>query len=313
MNGQRLTDDVGMQTQTNAIGYDLSEFKKVDPALVSHRETRKIEANGVLRGMAILSDGRICLVGEAALVILGVDGVVQRKATLGGAGNCVTVGADGTLLVGFRDHVEVFSLELEKRATWGTLGDKAMVTSITAGSGKVFVADAGNRVVQEYTPDGTHVRSIGARDTKKGVLGFIVPSPYFDVAMSAKNELWVVNPGEHHVQKHSETGDVVTLWGFPSMVVDGFCGCCNPIHMAIFSDGWFVTAEKGIARVKVYDEAGKMVGVVAVPDSFADGTVIADLAVDEAGRVYVLDPKAGAVRIFDVKGAGTISHREGKE
>jgi hypothetical protein len=85
------------------------------------------------------------------------------------------------------------------------------------------------------------------------------------------------------------------------MGVEGFCGCCNPTHMAILPDGSFVTSEKGLPRVKIHAQSGELKAVVAAPDSFAEHTVGLDLAVDSAGRILVLDPVARAVRIFSEK------------
>lgn len=82
------------------------------------------------------------------------------------------------------------------------------------------------------------------------------------------------------------------------MEIEGFCGCCNPSHFAIREDGSFVTSEKGIPRIKVYDRLGRLASVVAGPDSFDEGTVGLDLALDSAQRVLVLDPARRAVRIF---------------
>jgi hypothetical protein len=82
------------------------------------------------------------------------------------------------------------------------------------------------------------------------------------------------------------------------MEIEGFCGCCNPSHFVILDDGSFVTSEKGIVRVKVYNRLGNVVSVVAGPDQFAEGTVGLDLAKDSSQRIYVLDPPKKAVRIF---------------
>ena len=90
-------------------------------------------------------------------------------------------------------------------------------------------------------------------------------------------------------------------WGEYGTEIDEFCGCCNPSHFAILEDGSFVTSEKGIPRVKVYDHQGQLVAVVAQPSQFRAGTVGLDLAVDAAGRIYVLDPAQKEVRVFAKK------------
>ena len=66
------------------------------------------------------------------------------------------------------------------------------------------------------------------------------------------------------------------------------------------SDGRFVTAEKGVVRVKLYSGAGKLQTVVAGPQHFRDTPV--DLAVDARGRVLVLDGRRKSVRVFEAKG-----------
>jgi hypothetical protein len=113
--------------------------------------------------------------------------------------------------------------------------------------------------------------------------------------------LWLTNPGRRRVENHTYDGMYRFAWGKASMRIEGFCGCCNPTHLAIDADGRFFTSEKGLPRVKRYDPQGDFECVVAPPKAFADGTTGLDLAVDRAGRVLVLDPHRRAVRIFEPK------------
>ena len=83
------------------------------------------------------------------------------------------------------------------------------------------------------------------------------------------------------------------------MQLDGFSGCCNPSHIAMLSDGSFVTSEKGIERVKIHLPTGEFKCVVAGPDQFIAGTTDLDLAADTKDRIYVSDPRKGLVRIFE--------------
>jgi hypothetical protein len=57
--------------------------------------------------------------------------------------------------------------------------------------------------------------------------------------------------------------------------------------------------------VKVYSAQGEFEGVVAAPDRFAKDDAGLDLAVDSTGRIFVLDPAAGKVRVFVRKTAET--------
>ena len=56
-------------------------------------------------------------------------------------------------------------------------------------------------------------------------------------------------------------------------------------------DGRFVTAEKGIPRIKVYSPRGEFECVVAGPKQMK--AVAADLAADRRGRILALDPSNG--------------------
>jgi len=131
--------------------------------------------------------------------------------------------------------------------------------------------------------------------------GFIVPSPYFDVALAGKDRLWIVNPGRRRVELYTFDGSLLAHWGKASFKIEGFCGCCNPTHIAVLPSGHLVTSEKGLARVKVYTPGGELASVVAPPAAFAGGTTGLDVAADSRGRIWVLDPVARKVRLFTRK------------
>lgn len=80
------------------------------------------------------------------------------------------------------------------------------------------------------------------------------------------------------------------------MRADGFCGCCNPTHFALLPDGGFVTAEKGIVRVKVYGPDGKLRAFVLPP---MRKPAVVDLAADRDGRVAAIFEKDRKVRLYE--------------
>jgi len=105
--------------------------------------------------------------------------------------------------------------------------------------------------------------------------------------------------------------------------VKGFSGCCNPVNFAILqgpssvgTGDSFVTCEKSLTRVKIYDAEGSFIGVVAGPEQLTGGAwhicnIPAkcqkggfDVAVDTAGRILVLDTIKNVVRIFSKIKAG---------
>jgi hypothetical protein len=94
-------------------------------------------------------------------------------------------------------------------------------------------------------------------------------------------------------------GALLTSWGQPGTDVHGFGGCCNPTDIAPLPDGRVVTSEKGLPRVKVYSAEGALLSVVVPPGEFVRSTVGIDLATDPSGRIAVLDPDRGIVRVYE--------------
>ena len=283
--------------------YDLTELRKVDPRLIQYDEAATISVPlAEPRGLAVDAKDRVYVAGDEAIVAFDKEGKRKAEFKVGGAPRCLAVASDGTLYVATKDHVEVFDATGERKAAWESLGEKALITSIAVGEGGVFVADAGNRVVVRYDLAGKQVGLIGKKDEARDIPGLVVPSPHLDLAVGRDGLLWVVNPGRHKLEAFTADGDLEASWGKASAGIEGFSGCCNPTDIAVLPDGGFVTAEKGIPRVKVYRADGKFECVVAAPDCFEKDAVGLDLAVDSQGRVLVLDPQAKKVRVFVRKG-----------
>jgi hypothetical protein len=110
------------------------------------------------------------------------------------------------------------------------------------------------------------------------------------------------------IETWSPDGELLSWWGESGTAVEAFSGCCNPVNIAILPDGHFITVEKGILRVKEYDEYGTFIGVVAGPEQLLDdpedmkaNSAVFDVAVDEQGWVYILDTLKNKVRVFRKK------------
>jgi hypothetical protein len=179
------------------------------------------------------------------------------------------------------------------------------------GDNDVFAADSGNRVVVRFDKSGKLIGRIGEKNKEHNVPGLIAPSPYLDVDLGRDGLLRVNNPGPHCVETYTVSGDLELSWGKPSAAIEGFCGCCNPVALALLPDGRCVTCEKGLPRVKVYAADGSLECVVAGPESFPENAKVGslhdrsdgslgglDAAIDARGRIYVLDLVQGDVRLM---------------
>jgi len=280
--------------------YGIEKLQVIDPKLIAYEETRAVELKlQEPRGIALGPDGRLYVAGDRKIVIGGKG---ADELQLDDAPRALAVAADGTLYVAMADHVEVYSPKGERKASWESLGEKAMLTAIAVAEEDVFAADAGNREVVRYDLRGKLVGRIGRKDPERNVPGLIVPSPYLDLAVGREGLLWVANPGRRRIELYTFDGDLELWWGKSGVSVEKFGGCCNPSHFAIFPDGRVVTSEKGTVRVKVYDGDGTFRSVVgAAPDAFDEGALGLDVSVDSQGRIFVLDPGSRLVRVFTRK------------
>jgi hypothetical protein len=253
--------------------------------------------------------------GDQAVHIFLTDGSPHATIQTKGNPRCLAVGGEahrlpGQLYVGTEKGVEVFSPSGEAEGLWPLADDARLLTSIAVADDALFVADAGNKVVLRLDKDGKLVSEIGRADPDREMPGFIIPSPYFDVAISSVGELYIVNPGARRVQMYTPDGELDGFWGQAGSQIEGFFGCCNPVHLAILPDGRFVTSEKGIPRIKVYDALGEFESVVAgakelgISESAAGDARaskenrIFDIATDSFGRVLVLDSSKKCIRVF---------------
>jgi hypothetical protein len=323
--------------------YDLEKYAKIDPALIRYTQTELIPSGLIEpRAVAVGPGDQIFVAGDKAVVVFAADGKQLKTIELKSEPHCLAVkgteevfaddlrrkgknvsekllrpppssdgkGLPGTLYLGMRDHVEVCGGDGRRQSAWPAPSPRAVLTSIAVGEEDVFVADAGSLVVWHYDRNGKLLGQIGKRDSSRDFPGFVVPSPYFDVAIAPDGLLRVVNPGMHLIQAFTFDGQLDRSWGKRGLGIESFCGCCNPSNIAILSDGRIVTAEKGLPRVKVYSDDGKFECVVVGTSTLAPNPSMltegcdagslhpVDLAVDSRDRILVLDPSIASVRVF---------------
>ena len=293
--------------------YDIAELAYIDPNLILYEESAEAIDTGfkAAKTIAVDAKGSIYVGGDKSIRVFAMSGKLINEISLGRTPGCLVVSADGSIFVGQRDHVEIYDAQGKSQATWRSLGTNAILTSVAVSQEDVFVADVGNRVVVRYDRDGNIVTRIGEKNPEKNAPGFVVPSGYFDLALAGDGLLRAVNPGRLRVDAYTFDGYYEFSWGNSSVDVEGFCGCCNPVNIAVLPDGGFVTCEKGLVRVKIYDSQGEFKGVVAGPVQLVrDGDVRVcnlpeecqsggfDIAVDKTGRIYVLDTIRNVVRMF---------------
>ena len=264
---------------------------------------------------------RIWVGSDRAAVGLDLDGRVQARMALPAGVRAMSADPErGCYYVALTDRVAVVKAGGEKGAEWISPGARTLLTALAGDDRFIYAADAGQRVVWQFDKTtGELLIRLGLRDPAHDIPGFIIPSPYFSLAMAPDGLLRVVNPGRHSIEAYTADGQLEQRWGKASWDVDGFVGCCNPSYLAILGDGRFVTSEKGLRRIKVYDAQGQFEALVATPAQLASGPVdpesenepcpiLVDSRPDVEGgtedgcrrddRIWALIPETGLIRVF---------------
>jgi hypothetical protein len=174
---------------------------------------------------------------------------------------------------------------------WGPFEGKSFITSITANNSHVVYADAGNKMVVVLDRKGRVEHIIGQNDGK-----FVLPSPYFDVALDNEGNFSAANTGHRRIETLSISGKLISMFGEPGLEPGSFAGCCNPAHFALLPDG-FVTAEKGLNRIKILDSSGKFREFVSVKNKFIPSVPL-DLAALDGRTIYAANPADSKIYKF---------------
>jgi len=293
----------------NPFAYDVSSFAKTDPKLIGYEEVgRTSSPHPEARRIGIGPDDHLYIANRNGIDVLDRAGRLQKELKLGAPARCVAVGGDGVIYAGLKERIEVFESNGRHVASWEIAGKRAWLSGLAVGENILLAADSGSRAVLRYDRSGKLDGRIGEKNKDRQIPGLIVPSPYLDVALGRDGLVRVNNPGRHCVELYTLNGDLELSWGKPSAAIDGFCGCCNQIGLALLPDLSCITCEKGLPRVKVYSADRSLARVVAGPESFAenikahslsDCTVGGlDATVDSQGRVYILDLVTSEIRIM---------------
>lgn len=283
----------------NPYKYDIQKLKEIDDSLVDYKEIKQIPFEmDTPHGISVDNEDNIYIAGKGKVLQFTKHGELMNTFDIGNEAYCIHVSKNKKIYLGIKNHVEIWSSSGNQKAVWKSYNDTSIITSITTKDTSVFAADAGCKLIHHYDTEGNYIKNIGEKDTAKGIPGFIIPSPYFDVDIGREGKLWATNAGKHKFEAYDGNGNLVTTWAKTSMHLEGFSGCCNPTHFAILDDGAFVTSEKGIERIKIHEPTGQFRCVVAKPSNFEEGTKGLDLDVDSKQRILILDPVKKMVRIF---------------
>lgn len=194
------------------------------------------------------------------------------------------------------ESIFIYDLNGQFIEEWGPYDEGAYITSISSNADLVAFADAGNRMVFVLNKEGALKSLFGQPGNQ-----FLVPSPYFDLKFIDNNTLAIANPGKRQIEYRTLKGEIIEVFGEEGIGLKEFCGCCNPSHFTFLPDGKFVTAEKGLNRIKVLDDKGSLVELVSNSNLFK-ASVPLDLAASSSSIIYGANGADSKVYIFKRKG-----------
>jgi sugar lactone lactonase YvrE len=199
---------------------------------------------------------------------------------------------------------------------WGSIGSgdgqfRDPSDIATDAAGNVYVTDTHtvgetgastvNNRIQKFTSSGTFLAKWGGIGTGDGEFGGLFSGPS-DLATDASDNVYVVDPGNHRVQKFDSDGTFLTKWGSEGTGDGEFR---DPSGIATDGLDNLYVADRGNRRVQKFDSDGTFLTKWGGPGT-GDGRFAypgpSDLAADASGNVYVADTGNQRIQKFDSDG-----------
>ena len=249
-----------------------------------------VEVQKGLKAVTVASDGNIYTGGASFIVSYGSN--LNKLWQIETAGMITALAMSGdTLFAASEETIYLISPAGKVINEWGPYEAKSLFTSLSANKDYLAVADAANKLVFIIKKDGEVHSMIGHSDEK-----LLIPSPYFDVCLTGDNMLFMAHTGKYRIEKWTIDGEFISSFGESGSDPGKFCGCCNPAHFTIIPGG-FITAEKGINRIKISGSSGEFVEYVSSVNDFI-ASVPLDVSSADGKIIYGANPADSKLYVF---------------
>jgi len=273
--------------------FDREYFRTAFPAgaLSSHPFRRS------LSGLAVGPGDKIYALGDDEVRIFDTSGALTANWRVIENAACFALGPGGIVCVAAANRIEIYEAggHPRGRIEAGEPGRPASITAIKFYQEDLLIGDAAARIIRRIEISGRQLGIIGDK-SKAGK--FILPNKSLDFDVDSKGVIRATDTGRHQVTAWALDGTPLGSFGKFGMInPEDFVGCCNPVNLALTPAGEIVTAEKMVARVKVYTPGGKLLAVIG-SENFDPNCTHIHLAVDSKGRILTADPVRREIRIF---------------
>jgi len=252
-----------------------------------------IDVQEGLKAVTATAEGNIYAGGESFIV--SYDSQLNKLWQIETPTRITALTMNGdTLFAASEEVIYLISPGGEILSEWGPYEANCLITSASANKDYLAIADAGNKIVFIIKKDGEVHAMIGHFGEK-----LLIPSPYFDVYLTENNRLYMAHTGKFRIETWTTDGLFVSSFGEPGSGPEAFCGCCNPAHFTVVPQG-FVTAEKGINRIKILGAIGGFVEYVSSVNDFVASTPL-DVASADGKIIYGANPADSKLYVFERK------------
>ena len=160
----------------------------------------------------------------------------------------ITVTQD-SIYVLYPTFIEVYQPNGELVHGWEACSPLSDYCSFALAGDFVFVTDAQNKNICQYTKEGHFEQFI------RSPHGFIIPSYSFDIE-SCNDTVYCVNSGRNLIETYTLDGNFIAAFGGSGIAGGFFAGCCNPSYITFSPDGALITSEKGNPRICSFERNG---------------------------------------------------------
>ncbi|HEX2757517.1 MAG TPA: NHL repeat-containing protein, partial [Thermoanaerobaculia bacterium] len=285
---------------SSAAGLGIPALGAAEPLVVAARLGEKARLQSP-RGLAVDPSGNVFVADTGNVRVVKLDASGREVAVIGRKGSgpgefesawLPAVDGKGQLYVldPRKGRVSIFGNDGKYLRKMGEgTGFYSPAGLAVAKDGTVAVADTGGNRVVVFGPDG-QTRGEPITSTPQGKL--IQPT---DAAFDAKGNLYVIQPtgpnGKGTLYRFDPDGKYQTAW-----VITGVPSTTDTPRLAVGPDGRVYLSDIEHGRLIAYDPEGKK----ATPLAFTAGDMdrfrrIGNIAVDEKGRIFVMDVDAALV------------------
>jgi hypothetical protein len=278
---------------TGSVNND-SEAVNIPEIADAWKISKELKVNeGTLEAVTVSPKGIIFVGGDSFISCYDKDLKLIWNVKMPSPVTSLSIYGD-TIFASTLEQILVMNTEGRILNEWGPFEDSCIITSVSSNLKYVAFADAGNKMIFILDKGGEVKNMIGQNDRQ-----FVIPSPYFDVALDNDNNLFTANTGHHRIETRSIDGVIKSWFGEPGTAPERFCGCCAPPHFALIPEG-FVTAEKGINRIKILNKKGEFVEFVNSKNNFVKSIPL-DLASADGITIYAANPADSKLYVFNRK------------